>query len=274
MRCLILLLALGGTAAGGRVEGGTPAPGDRYEAAAEKIKFPAGEKLVEWAEKSDAHRKLMVEFTDRKKYAAGLRTIEEKLGVFPAEIDIQVEFEETDDRRPARAGGKDGKGRIFFNLKRLAEYQRRTDEFEAQRRAGRNVAWVIPPASYGSIVAHELTHVVCGTFQERWLTEGLACWVSDDTGPLHAFNHRAGKVESLDIPVSEDDAYPRGLLFFLWMERRWNREKVREFFGRLAAHSESPKEALFTVTGNTWARMAGEEQGWSAEYCKKLRKPR
>ena len=79
-------------------------------------------------------------------------------------------------------------------------------------------------------------------------------------------------IESLDRPVSEDDAYPRGLLFFLWMEKRWNREMVRKFVARVSAQGGSHSEALFDATGNTWARMAGEEQGWSQEYCKKLRK--
>ncbi len=245
---------------------------DRYEEASEKIRFPAGEKLLEWAEKSDLYRKLLVEFTDRRKYAAGLRRIEEKMGVFRPEIEIEVEFEETDDRRPARAGGKDGKGRVFYNLKRLAEYQRRTEEFEEQRRAGHNLVWVVPPPAYAGIVTHELTHVVCGTFEEKWLTEGLACWVADDQTPLQAFNYRKGKVESLELPVSEDDAYPRGLLFFIWMERRWDRDTLRKFVERVASGSESHKEALFTVTGNTWLRMAGEEEGWSRAYCKKLRK--
>jgi hypothetical protein len=247
------------------------APKDRYEEASEKVRFPAAEKLVEWAEKGDLHRRILIEFTDRKKYAAGLRRIEEKMGVFRAELDIEVEFEETDDRRPARAGGKEGKGRIYYNLKRLAEYQRKADDFEAERRAGHNLVWVVPPPTSAGIIAHELTHVICGTFEEKWLTEGIACWVADDHTPLQSFNHRKGKIESLDLPVSEDDAYPRGLLFFLWMEQRWNRDMVRKFVGRVAAQG-SHKDALFDATGNTWARMAGEEQGWSQEYCKKLRK--
>ena len=258
MRIAILLLLL--------------SPRDRYEEASEKIRFPTAEKLVEWAEKSGLHRKVLVEFTDRKKYAAGLRTIQEKMGVFRAEIDIEVDFEETDDRRPARAGGKEGKGKIYYNLKRLAEYQRKSEEFEAERRAGHQLVWVVPPPTYQGIVTHELTHVIVGTFEEKWLTEGLACWVADDHTPLHAFNHKKGTVESLDRPVSEDDAYPRGLLFILWMEKRWNRDMVRKFVARVSAESESAKDALFSVTGNTWPRMADEEQGWSQEYCKKLRK--
>ncbi len=248
------------------------APADRYDEAAERIRFPAADRLIEWASKGDAHRKLLVEFTDRKKFSAGFRMIEEKLGIFLPEVDVEVMFEESDDRRPARAGGKDGKGRIFFNLSRLVENERRLEDFEAQRRAGRNMVWLVPPTSYDVVVAHELVHVVCGTFQERWITEGLACWVAGDTASLHAFGHRKGTVESIDIPVTEDDAYPRGLLFFLWIEQRWNRPMVRAFIDRVRSRSESPGEALFALSGNTWARMSDEEQGWSKAYVARLKK--
>jgi hypothetical protein len=247
------------------------APPDRFDAAAERVRFPAPERVVEWGVQGDAQRKILLEFTDRRKYAHAFRVIEDKMGLLPEDPDVEVDFEETDDRRPARAGGKEGKGKIFFNLRRLAELQRKIDEFNAQRRAGRNLVWTVPPPSYSAIVTHELTHVVCGSFPERWITEGLACWVADDTGPLKAFVLRGGRVDTLDVPLSEDDAYPRGTLFFTWMEARWNRDTVRKFVARVASRSESAGDALFAVTGNTWARMAAEEQTWGQAHCERLR---
>jgi hypothetical protein len=247
---------------------------DRHDRAAAAIRFPAEEELKAWSGKGEVHRRLVAEFTDRAKFAAGLRTIEARLGVRREALDIEAAFEESDDRRPARAAGKDGKGRVLFNLGRLVELQRRTDEVEALRALGRKITWVVPPVSYGAIVTHELTHIVVGTHSERWFTEGLACWVPDDRSPLYAFAHRKGRVEAIDQPLGEEDAYARGLLFFLWMEQRWNGETVRRFVDRVLVRGEPPKEALFTVTGNTWARMVGEEQAWSAKAVEKLALPK
>ena len=246
---------------------------DQYDTAAEKVRFPDGETQRQLSKPGAAHRKVVNLVTDRGEWAKAFRTIHDRLGLLPAEPDIQVVIEDTDDKRPASGVGKEGRGTIRFNMRLLGPYQQKLDDFELARQSGKAVKWVVPPSRLDALVTHELTHVVCGVMAEEWLTEGLATYTAAEESLLYEFNHRGSKVDRLDRPVGETDAYARGLSFFRWMEKDFGPEKVRAFARRVSSGSgERPGPVAAEVTGTPWEKLLLQEQAWSAEYVASFKK--
>ena len=157
---------------------------DQYDAAAERVRFPDGETQRQFSKAGAAHRKVVNLVTDRQEWAKAFRTIHDMIGLLPTEIDIQVVIEETDDKRPACGQGKDGRGTIKFNMRQLGPYQQRLDEFELLRQGGSGVRLILPPSRIDAMITHELTHVICGGFEELWLTEGIASYTAGDEAIL------------------------------------------------------------------------------------------
>ena len=240
---------------------------DQYDAAAEKVRFPDGETQRQFSKAGAAHRKIVNLITDRQEWAKAFRTIHDKIGRFPAEVDILVVIEETDDKRPACGLGKDGRGTIKFNMKQLGPYQQKLDDFEVLRQSGSGVRLSIPPSRIDAMITHELTHVICGGFEELWLTEGVASYTAGDDAILYDFHLRGAPVTSLDQKLSETDSYGRGLSFFRWIEKEFGPDKIRAYVKRIEeARGEKAGAVAAEVLGRPWDQLLIMEQAWSAEY--------
>jgi len=240
---------------------------DQYDVIASKVRFPDGETQRQASKPSEAHRKVVNLITERTNWARAFRTIHERLGILPTDVDIQVLLEETDETRPASGAGKDGHGTVRFNMKLLGPFQQRLDEYDLQRMSGKRIKLLVPPSRLDTIVTHELTHIVCGAFEDAWLTEGLASYAAGEDVLMHDFNHRGAKVEALDHKLDRTDAYARGLSFFRWMEKEFGSEKVRAFAGRVArVRDGKPAPVAAEVLGLSWDQLLPREKAWSAEY--------
>jgi hypothetical protein len=239
---------------------------DEFEDAAEKVKFPSDEVLAQWAKKGDVPQKLVRTLTDRKGWAQAFEAIQKKLGIGPGKVDIDVVFLEEDGRRLASSTGTCGFGTVRFNMKLLVPHQKRMDDIDLEMKSGRLAAWIVPPRRLDTVITHELTHVMTGGGGELWVAEGLATYAAADDSFLYEFNQRGGRVDSLDRPVSEDDAYPRGLSFFRWMEKEHGSEQVRKFAFRVATGVEKPDAVAADVLGRPWNQILLREKAWSAEY--------
>jgi hypothetical protein len=248
-----------------------PVP-DRYEKAAARIRLPDAKARKTWAGKSEHHRRVVETLSDPANWAWALQAIEDRLGLFFPEGEVEVVFEELEERRPARGGGRDGKGIVKFNLRRLAEYAREVEQ--ARKRETGIAIWVVPPVTLESMITHELAHVSTGPCEEKWLAEGLASFAAGDTAFLFAFNDRGGRVEPLDRPVAEEDGYARGWAFLEWLREKHGAEKVRELAGFVRNEGAALAEAAPAVTGKTWAEVVKEEHAWSREFLSRFKPSR
>jgi hypothetical protein len=244
---------------------------DQFDEAAVKVRFPADEVQLQWSAKSDTHRKLIKLITDRKEWAKSFQTIQGKLGILPAAVDIQVVIDEADNSRLAWSSGKEGRGTVCFNMKLLPPHLKRLDDVDQEIKAGRLAPWIIPPQRLDSLITHELTHVVCGGIEEVWLAEGLATYAAGDESYFYNFTRRAGRVDVVGDSLSVADAYPRGMAFFRWMEQEHGAAKLKEFVGRVAAGREKPGPAAAEVLGRPWEQILHREKAWSTEYISKFK---
>jgi hypothetical protein len=239
---------------------------DEFDDAADKVKFPSDEVLTQWAKKGDVQQKLVRTLTDPKGWAQAFEAIQKKLGIGPGKVDIDVVFVEADGLRLAESKGSCGFGIIRFNMKRLVPYQKKMDDVDREMKAGKLAAWIIPPRRIDTVIAHELTHVMAGGGDALWVAEGLATYAAADDSFLYEFNQRGGRVDSLDRPVSEDDAYSRGLSFFRWVEKEHGPEQVRKIAFRIATGVEKTDAVAADVLGKSWDQILLREKAWSAEY--------
>jgi hypothetical protein len=239
---------------------------DEFEEAADKIKFPPDEVLREWSMKGETQRKLVNLITDRGRWAKAFETIQKKLALGPGKIDIDVVFHESDEKRLADSKGRFGFGTVRFNMKLLVPHQKKMDDIELERASGKLAPIIVPGQGLDGIMTHELTHVLSGPCDESWVAEGLATYAAGEEYFLYAFNNRGGRVEAIDRPLSDLDAYPRGLSFFRWMEKEHGADRVRDFAVRAASGSEKTKEIATDVLGSTWEHILLREKDWSTEY--------
>lgn len=246
---------------------------EKYDKAAERVLFPEDEVLRAWSSRGEIERRLIGQITDRKVWAAAFRQIDEKLGLFSETSEVKVALEESSEDRPARGGGRRGRGGVRFNMRKLVDYFGKLEELSRLEREGKRVRWQVPPVKFETMVTHELVHVFCGSYAEKWLTEGVACYVAGDTSFLYAFQLRGGRVDGLDKMVPDEEAYPRGMAFFAWMEAEWGKDKVREFVDRVTHQGEAAADAAAAVTGRPWPRLVLEEKAWSAAYVAKFKAP-
>jgi hypothetical protein len=239
---------------------------DEFEEAADKIKFPPDEVQREWSMKGETQRKLVNLITDRSRWAKAFETIQNKLGLGPGKIDIDVVFRESDEKRLADSKGRFGFGTVRFNMKQLVPHQKRMDDIEAERSSGKLAPVIIPGQGLDGILTHELTHVLSGPCDETWVAEGLATYAAGEEYFLYAFTHRGGRVETIDRPLNEQDVYPRGLSFFRWMEKEHGSDTVRDFAVRAASGNEKTKTIAADVLGSSWEHIVLREKDWSTEY--------
>lgn len=243
------------------------------EKAAAGIRMPEEKILKEWAAKGERQKRIIDLITDRRHWVEAIKLIDGKLGLFAGACEVEVTIEESPGPKPAHGKGEGGKGVVRFNMRKLVEYLARLDEYKELERGGKVLKWVIPPMKMEAIIHHELAHVFCGTFDDKWVTEGIASYVAAETTLVYSFNHRGGRVEGLDKPLPEADSYARGMAFFMWLEAIHGRDKVRAFADRIANRKESPAVAAAAVTGMSWDRLVLEERSWSAAWIARFKAP-
>jgi len=222
--------------------------------------------------RSDEARRVVELLTASERWAAGFRTVEEKIGAFADATAVEVTFD-YDGREFAKMSGDT---KIRFNLQKLEDYRRKLDALDRQRqelaKQGKKMVFRLPPAKLERFVPHELCHVLQKQRKveaPEWFEEGLAQWVGEDPNVLAGFAIAGKKVEVIDVATSDpDDVYARGHLFFLWLESRGALKKAV----RAAFFEAVPwKKALEDATGLAWDKLMAGEREWSAVEAAKLR---
>ncbi len=222
--------------------------------------------------RSDEQKKVLALLTSPERWAAGFRTVEEKLGPFSDETALSVTFD-YDGREFVKMSGKTT---IRFNMPKLEAYQKKLDDLERQKqelaKQGKRMVFRLPPAKLERFIPHELTHALQkqrGCEAPEWFDEGLAQWVGDDPNVLAGFALAGKKAEAIEAASADpDDVYARGHLFFKWLDARGAlRKAVRLAFFDGAGW----KKALEEATGLAWEKLAAAEQEWSALELEKLR---
>jgi hypothetical protein len=241
---------------------------DRAVRLFERVKFDPVEP------QSDEARRVVEILTRQEHWLAGFRVVEEKLGPFPDGIPIRVSFD-WEGPEFARAGLEGASGRVRFNLARLEEYEKRTDELrrlrEDLRRQGKDGVFRVPPARLDRMIHHELVHI----FQRRlsapeWFTEGMAQWAADDPNCLYAFATAGREVGSIEAsPEDPTDVYPRGHLFWLWLGDRGAAKPVA---AASVLRGVPWRKAIEDATGLAWVTVVAAEAEWSAREIGRYRR--
>ncbi len=240
---------------------------DKYAKAAEKLKLPAKADLDAIAAKSDRHQRTIALINDKKNWAAGFRKIEEKLGMFTESPTIEVFVEESSDPKPAKAGGENGSGAIKFNVTFYIAFLKKLDDVADLKRYGKSAKWLIPPAKLDALVHHELVHCFAGTFEQQWMTEGIASWVAGDDAIVWEFAYKNRPVNPLDQLVTEEDSYARGWAFLEWIASL-GADKLKEFLKTILKDRKAVKKAAETACGKDWATLVLIERDWSRAFIK------
>jgi hypothetical protein len=240
---------------------------DRAKKNAERIAFAKQDA------RSDEEKHVLALLTDRPRWAAAFKEVEEKLGgAFKDDTAVLVTFDYDGDEFAKMAGATT----IRFNLRKLEAYQKKLDDLERQRRElakqGKRMTFRLPPAKIERFLPHELTHVLQkqkGAEAPEWFEEGLAQWVGDDSNVLIGFALAERKVESIETPVSEaNDVYARGHLFFKWLE---SKGAIRKTCSAALFGGVPWKKALEDATGLAWDRLLAAEREWSVKEVDRLR---
>src|SRR5579883_1756445 len=183
---------------------------------------------------SDEARKVAEILMKRETWVAAYRTLEQRLGPMPEGLVLKVDFT-LEGEEAGFGGGTGAEGRVRFNLRQLAERQKRIDETEARRREaegrGRRMVYRVPPVRMDRLVYHELTHVFQrGCQAPGWFLEGMAQLMSEDPNNLAAFaNENQKKVRAIDEQsMDRNDTYARGHAFWMWLDSKGAAKKVAE----------------------------------------------
>jgi len=226
--------------------------------------------------KSDEEKRVLALFTDRARWAAGFKEVEQKLGgSFAEDTTVGVTFDYDGDEFAKMAG----KTTVRFNLRKLEAYRKKLDDLDRQRqelaKQGKRMVFRLPPAKIERFIPHELTHVLQkqkGVEAPEWFDEGLAQWVGDDPNVLVGFALAEKRVESIEAPLADaNDVYPRGHLFFKWLDQQGALRKAcaSALFGGVPW-----KKALEEAAGLPWEKIVSAEKEWSARETEKLRPAR
>ena len=192
----------------------------RFERAAEGVTLPSAESQMQWRDRSEQHARVVEIVANRQHWVEGFKRIERKLGFFDEAMKVAVTLEEWDGTQAALGGGNGGEGNIKFNMKTLAAYQHKIDEFEALQKQGPLKVYV-PPTQIKRTVWHEMTHVYQDKLESpEWFREGMACLVEQNESVLRWFAYEDRAVGSLDEAPAKDEVYARGWLFWLWLEEQ------------------------------------------------------
>lgn len=244
----------------------------RFERAAEGVALPSAESQAEWRDRSEQHARVVEIVADRQNWVEGLKRIEQKLGFFDEELTVAVTLDEWDSTQAALGGGRDGDGAIKFNMKTLAAYQHRIDEFEALQKEGPLKIYV-PPTQIKRTVWHELTHVYQDELESpEWFREGMACLVEQNESVLRWFAYEKREVKPLDEEPAKDEVYARGWLFWLWLEEEAGAEGVRQIARATCADGMKWRDAVEATLEMKWNDVIKAEREWSVEHVAKIRK--
>ena len=246
-------------------------PQEEFDKAAERIRFPK-EEMAAWSKRGDVERRVIAEISNRKTWAAALKQIKTRLGFEVDRCKVKVELYEADGNTPAQGGGRFGRGIVRFNMRRLVEYRKELDAAEEKKELGVGVRWIVPPMPFQAILTHELSHVFCGTLEEKWVSEGLATYVTEDTSLMHAFAQDEKKVGTVEGAIGKIEAYARGAAFITWLEDRAGTEGVHDFVRRVTRKGESTQTAATAVASMDWPRLLLSEQEWSKKWLAGFRK--
>lgn len=239
---------------------------ERFKRLAAQVTFAPAEA------RSDEAKRVGEMLTQRDRWAAGFRTVEEKLGAFADATAVEVSFD-YEGREFAKMAGDT---KIRFNLAKLEDYRRKLDALERQRqdlaKQGKKMVYRLPPAKLERFVPHELCHVLQKQRKveaPEWFEEGLAQWVGEDFNVLTGYALSGRKVDVVDAATADpDDVYGRGHLFFLWLDSKGALKKAV----RAAFFDAVPwKKALEDATGLGWEKLTAVERDWSAGEAAKLR---
>ena len=213
--------------------------------------------------------------SDRARWAAGFKLVEEKLG---GRFDDATAVEVTWDYEGSEFAKMAGDVKIRFNLAKLEAYQKKIDELEERRqellKEGKRMVFRLPPAKIERFIPHELTHVLQKQRKvaaPEWFEEGLAQWVGDDPNVLIGYALSGKKFGLVDELLPDpDDVYARGHLFFKWLDSKGAVKKAVQpaFFDGVPW-----KKALEDAVGLKWDALCAAEQAWSARELEKLRPP-
>lgn len=222
---------------------------------------------------SAEERRVLELLTKKEPWLEAFRSVEERAGRFPDGLSVKVGFDWPGDDYAHGGSGAAG-GWVRFNLKKLAEYQKKVDELEERRLAeekkGRRLVFRVPPARFDRMIWHELTHVLQrGIDSPDWFKEGMAVWVSDDPNCLLSFANGGKKAETIETALGDrNDTYARGHLFWKWLESKGLAKKVID----ASVTARKPwKAALEESCGMGWEALATAELEWSRKELEKLR---
>jgi hypothetical protein len=255
VKALLLLLLLGLQDAGQRAR-------DFYD----RIQFDAP------SPDSDEGRKVAEILTKKEHWIGAYRSLEQRLGTMPERLVVKVDFTlEGEDAGWGASNGSEGK--VRFNLKQLAERQRRMDETEAKRKEalarGQRVLYKVPPMKMDRLIYHELTHVFQrGCQAPAWWIEGMAQMMSDDPNNLAAYANGGKTVKSIDEEVLDrNDTYARGHVFWKWLDSRGAAKRAAEL---VVLEGRPWKTALEEATGYPWAILVITEREWSSKEVERM----
>ncbi len=257
MRLLALALLLAQAAAGAD---------ERSKKLASQVRFERPDA------RSDEARREIELLGAPERWAAGFRSVEEKIGAFSDATVVEVTFD-YDGREFAKMAGDT---KVRFNLAKLEDYRRKLDALDRQRqelaKQGKKMVFRLPPAKLECFVPHELCHVLQKQRKveaPEWFEEGLAQWVGDDPNVLIGFALAAKKVDGIEASLSDpEDVYARGHLFFLWLD---SKSALRKAVRAVFFESVPWKKALEEASGLAWEKLVAAEREWSGREVEKRR---
>lgn len=251
---------------------------DKYATAASKIDIPDGS---EWAKESKQHAVIVKTFSDRAAWAAALKSVDEKLGLFREEVAFKVVWTSLADvKHPARITTGDGVTTMEVNFAVLVPYQQTLEENEKQMREakakGKIVKNVLPPITLEATMAHEAVHYFQQTGKIEkgadWFVEGMAAFVEPNDAHIRYFVYDKKAVGKLDAPLETGDVYARGWLFFSWAEERLGKAKLREFVTRTIEGGDELEKTAAELFGKEWGKLLDMEKSWAESKVKAIRK--
>jgi hypothetical protein len=218
-------------------------------------------------------RRVLEIFLKKEHWVGAYRTLEERFGKFPDDLEVAVDFRLDGDRLgSARCGGS--KGEISFNFPRLIDGLKKLDELERIRKdvraEGKVLVVKIPPLKFDRIIYHEMTHILQRNYDAPgWFLEGMAEFVGEDDNTICTLATSGRRVKDIDDPVAErSDTYARGHLFWNWLEERGAAKKAVE----LSILQRKPwKEAIEAAAGISWSVIVPSEREWSLREVERRR---
>jgi len=215
--------------------------------------------------RDEVGRRVLEIFLKKEHWIGAYRTLEERFGKFPDDLEVAVDFRLDGDRLgSARSAGS--KGEVSFNFKGLIEGQKKLDELERMqkeaRAEGRRLVVTIPPLKFERIIYHEMTHILQRNYEAPgWFLEGMAEFVGEDDNAICTLATSGRRVKDIDDPVAErGDTYARGHLFWNWLGERGSARKAVE----LSILQRKPwKEAIEEATKMSWSVIVPSEREWA-----------